>query len=124
MCFLHIARDEVIFSLPFLQYLSKKVGIDNPQNFGYLLTVFALGQLIGSPLFGRLGDLYGSRLALCSAFASSALSYALLVVADAAWVLYASRLVSLLMHVVQGKRFRFSLWRAILGIAKFLCVSV
>jgi len=35
-----------------LQYLSKKLGVDN-LTYGYLQTVFAVAQLSGGPLFGR-----------------------------------------------------------------------
>lgn len=35
-----------------LQYMSKKLGVDNI-TYGYLQTAFALFQLAGGPLFGR-----------------------------------------------------------------------
>ena len=51
------------FLLKLFQYLSKKLGAD-PVVFGYLQTTFAVVQLCGGPIFGRFGDVFGSRAAL------------------------------------------------------------
>ncbi|BFZ11456.1 hypothetical protein BsWGS_14495 [Bradybaena similaris] len=82
-------------------YLSKELGAD-PVVFGYLQTSFAVVQLAGGPLFGRFGDLFGSRLAMMLAFAASALSYFLLSVSTSLPLLFLSRLPSVFMHAMQG----------------------
>ena len=87
--------------------MSKSLGAD-PVTFGQLQTVFAVAQLLGGPVYGRLGDLLGERLALALAFASAALSYGLMGVATNLEVLFLSRLPSVLMHVMQGNRKRHS----------------
>jgi OCT family organic cation transporter-like MFS transporter 18 len=71
--------------------------------FGQLQTVFALAQLTGGPLYGRLGDLMGERTALIVAFTSSLVSYTLMGMATSVQMLFISRLFSVFMHVMQGK---------------------
>merc|ERR1712025_760699 len=59
-----------------LPYLTKKLGAD-PVTFGQLKTVFAIVQLLGGPVYGRLGDLFGEKVALLSAFTAAVLTYSL-----------------------------------------------
>ena len=89
------------FPFYFFQYLSKKLGAD-PATFGQLQTVFAVTQLLGGPVYGRVGDLFGERLALMTAFTSAGLSYLLMGVSYTIPVLFLSRLPSAFMHVMQG----------------------
>ncbi|XP_066268311.1 solute carrier family 22 member 18-like [Branchiostoma lanceolatum] len=84
-----------------LPYLTKKLGVD-PVVYGYLQTTFAVVQLCGGPLFGRFGDLFGTRSALVLAFSAAALSYGLLGMAEGMLLLFLSRLPSFLMHSMQG----------------------
>ena len=84
------------------QFLSKKLGA-NPVMFGYLETVFAVSMLVGGPLFGRFGDLFGARAALMVAFFSSFLTYAMLMMADGIAGLFVSRLFAFMMHVMHGE---------------------
>lgn len=85
----------------FLQYLSKKLGAD-PIVFGYLQTTFAVVQLCGGPLFGRFGDIFGSRAALSLAFFAAAISYGILGMSTSVTMLFLSRLPSVFMHAMQG----------------------
>lgn len=85
-----------------LQFLSKKLGAD-PVTFGYLETVFAVAMLVGGPIFGRFGDLFGARAALVLAFVSSFLMYAVLALANGIFALFCSRLFGFMMHAVHGK---------------------
>ncbi|RUS87736.1 hypothetical protein EGW08_004482, partial [Elysia chlorotica] len=82
-------------------YLSKQLGAD-PVTFGYLQTTFAVVQLAGGPLFGRFGDLFGSRQAMMLAFASASVSYFLLSVSSSIPLLFVSRLPSIFMHAMQA----------------------
>ena len=84
-----------------VQFLSKKLGAD-PVVFGYLETVFAVSMLLGGPIFGRFGDLFGARAALMVAFLSSFLTYAVLAVADSIFMLFISRLCAFMMHAMHG----------------------
>ncbi len=86
-----------------MPYLSKKLGAD-PTTFGQLQTVFAIVQLMGGPLYGRLGDTMGERLALVVAFLASGLSYLLMGLADSIPMLFLSRLPSVFMHAMQGSQ--------------------
>ena len=70
--------------------------------FGYLQTTFAIVQLCGGPLFGRFGDVFGSRAALALAFISATVSYAVLGAATSVPMLFLSRLPSIFMHAMQG----------------------
>ena len=65
----------------------------------YQKTVFCI---IGGPIFGRFGDMYGGRAALTLAFGSAAASYALMSVAFSPSLLFLSRVPSLFMHAMQG----------------------
>lgn len=84
-----------------LPYLTKLLGVD-PITFGYLQTTFAAVQLMGGPIFGRFGDLKGSKSALLLAFAACILSYTILGLAQSVFMLFLSRLPSLCMHAMQG----------------------
>ena len=104
MFYFFIALNKFILyfiSLKF-QYLSKKLGAD-PTIFGQLQTVFAVTQLLGGPIFGRIGDTLGERFALILAFSGATLSYLLMGIADNLPMLFLSRLPSVVMHTMQGK---------------------
>ena len=82
--------------------MSKKLGAD-PTIFGQLQTVFAVTQLLGGPIFGRIGDTLGERFALIMAFSGATLSYFLMGIADNLPMLFLSRFPSVVMHTMQGK---------------------
>ncbi len=83
--------------------MSKKLGAD-PTTFGQLQTVFALTQLLGGPLFGRVGDTCGEKLALILAFSGATLSYFLMGISESIPVLFLSRIPSVVMHTMQGSQ--------------------
>merc|ERR1712156_914295 len=86
-----------------LPYLTKSLGAD-PVIFGRLKTVFSLCQLIGGPIYGRLGDLMGERTALIAAFSASVLTYTLTGLATSLPLLFLSRVPSVFLHVMQGSQ--------------------
>lgn len=85
-----------------LQFLSKKLGA-NPVVFGYMETLFAVSMLLGGPLFGRFGDIFGARAALLVAFLSSFLSYLVLSMASSIPELFLSRVFAFMMHAMHGR---------------------
>ena len=86
-----------------LPYLTKTLGAD-PVIFGHLQTVFSILQLLGGPIYGRIGDLYGERAALSVAFISSILTYTLTFLSYSLPVLFLSRIPSVFLHVMQGSQ--------------------
>ena len=76
-------------------------------------TVFAVSMLIGGPIFGRFGDLFGARAALMVAFISSFLSYGVLSMADSIPMLFLSRVFAFMMHAMHGKEVTQSLTRVL-----------
>lgn len=92
-----------------VQFLSKKLGVDSVM-FGYMETVFAVAMLLGGPLFGRFGDLFGARAALLVAMASSFFTYAILVQTSSILGLFASRLMAFMMHTMHGKLYIVCVW--------------
>ncbi|XP_059831551.1 solute carrier family 22 member 18 isoform X2 [Hypanus sabinus] len=84
-----------------MPYLSKKLGMDAVM-FGYLQTTFAIVQLLGGPLFGRFGDLFGGRAALSLAYLSSSLTSLIMGLSTNVLLLFLSRLPSIFMHGMQA----------------------
>ena len=70
--------------------------------FGYLESTFSFGMLIGGPLFGRFGDIFGARMALTLALVSSSTTYFILSAANSIPLLFLSRIPGVFMHVFHG----------------------
>ena len=85
----------------FFQYLTKKLGV-NPVQFGYLASVWAFAQLIGSPICGRFADIFGCRWALVLSFLSTIATFLLLAIAKNLPMLYLTRLPAIGIHGMQG----------------------
>ena len=71
--------------------------------YGYLQTVFAALQLVGGTIFGRLGDVIGSRAGLVLAHACGFTAYFLVAAANGPAMLFLSRVPGILMHGAQGR---------------------
>ena len=84
-----------------LPYLTRKLGV-NPQMFGYMQSTFALYQLVGSPIFGRFGDVFGCRICLVGSEIASAFAYGSLAFATNIGILFLSRVPAIFMHNLQG----------------------
>ncbi|XP_024863961.1 solute carrier family 22 member 18 [Kryptolebias marmoratus] len=80
-------------------YLAKKLGFDTLW-FGYLQTTVGVIQLIGGPMFGRFGDLFGARAALSLACAATSVFFVLLAIADHPVLLFIHKLPTVFMHVL------------------------
>jgi multidrug resistance protein len=59
-----------------------------------IIGMFAIGQFIATPIWGRLSDRIGRKPVLVLSLAGQALSYLLLALADNLWVLAAARLLN------------------------------
>lgn len=84
-----------------LPYLTKKFDMDMV-TFGYLQTFFSGIMLVGGPIYGRFGDIYGGRAALGLAYLSAAAIYGILGLANSATLIFVSRIPSLFLHAFQG----------------------
>ncbi|CAL9701249.1 unnamed protein product [Knipowitschia caucasica] len=80
-------------------FLARRLGMDTLW-LGYLQTVVGLLQLIGNPLFGRFGDLFGARAALSVATGATVVFFLLLASAQNPAMLFLHKLPTLFMHVV------------------------
>lgn len=92
--FLIVFVDLLGFSLilPLLPYYAATFGADALVT-GLLVASYAVAQLIGAPLLGRLSDRIGRRPVLLISIFGTFLGFVLLGVANALWILFVSRLI-------------------------------
>lgn len=84
-----------------LPYLTRKLGV-TPELYGFLESTFALYQLLGSPIFGRCGDVFGNRMIMIVSEIASAVNYATLAFSSTIWMLFLARVPAFFMHNLQG----------------------
>jgi len=78
--------------LPLLPYYAETFHA-NAFVTGLLVASYAVAQLIGAPLLGRLSDRYGRRPILLASILGTFVGFILLGVANALWILFASRIL-------------------------------
>ena len=78
--------------LPLLPYYAKTFNA-NQTITGILIASYALMQLIGAPILGRLSDRFGRRPVLLVSVFGTFLGFLLLGFANALWMLFASRII-------------------------------
>jgi DHA1 family tetracycline resistance protein-like MFS transporter len=78
--------------LPLLPYYAATFSA-TPIVTGLLVASYALAQLIGAPLLGRLSDRFGRRPILLASISGTFIGFLLLGFANALWMLFASRLI-------------------------------
>lgn len=78
--------------LPLLPFYATRLGAD-PTLVGMLIAAHPFAQLAVSPFWGRLSDRYGRRPLILAGLMLSAAAYVLFGLAEAIWLLFASRLV-------------------------------
>ncbi|GJA47737.1 hypothetical protein KAM346_40260 [Aeromonas caviae] len=64
------------------------------ENYGVLLALYAMMQVIFAPLLGRWSDRIGRRPVLLLSLLGATLDYALMATASVVWVLYLGRLIA------------------------------
>ncbi|XP_063045360.1 solute carrier family 22 member 18 [Engraulis encrasicolus] len=82
-------------------YLAKRLGFDTLW-FGYLQTTVGVIQLLGGPIYGRFGDIFGARAALSVSCMASVVYYVLLAMTDSATMLFIHKIPVVVMHVIPG----------------------
>jgi MFS family permease len=78
--------------LPLLPFYATRLHA-TPETVGRLIASFSIAQLLSAPVWGRVSDRYGRRPALLIGLGASAVAYAVFGMADAVWLLFASRIV-------------------------------
>ncbi|XP_056463851.1 solute carrier family 22 member 18 [Gadus chalcogrammus] len=84
-------------------YLAKKLDLDTLW-FGYLQTTVGVIQLLGGPICGRFGDVFGARAALSLSCVASIVYFLLLAIADTPAMLFMHKLPVFFMHVLPGSQ--------------------
>jgi MFS family permease len=78
--------------LPLLPFYATRLSA-SPETVGRLIASFSIAQLLSAPVWGRVSDRYGRRPALLIGLSASAVAFAVFGIADAVWLLFASRIV-------------------------------
>ena len=78
--------------LPLLPYYAETFGASEFVT-GLLVGSYAVAQLIGAPILGRLSDRYGRRPVLLASVFGTFAGFLLLGFANALWVLFVSRVI-------------------------------
>ena len=78
--------------LPLLPFYATRLAA-TPEMVGLLIASFSIAQLLAAPVWGRVSDRYGRRPALLIGLGASTVAYAVFGLADAVWLLFASRVV-------------------------------
>ncbi|NOT07693.1 MAG: MFS transporter [Gemmatimonadales bacterium] len=65
----------------------------SPEMIGAIIASFSVAQLLASPIWGRVSDHYGRRPALLAGLIASAAAFATFGLANAVWLLFASRII-------------------------------
>ncbi|KXZ51909.1 hypothetical protein GPECTOR_11g37 [Gonium pectorale] len=90
--------------VPVMPYLVDKLGAAGSSQYARLQTVFSAVQFVGGLISGPLMDRYGGRFLLAVSFAASMACYGLTASASNLWMLYLSRLPTVLQHAVLAAR--------------------
>jgi DHA1 family tetracycline resistance protein-like MFS transporter len=82
--------------LPLFPFYAQRFGA-SPEVITWTMSVFTIGQVVATPVWGRLGDAWGRRPVLILTLLGTTLSYVMLAFADTLALVIASRVVAGLM---------------------------
>ncbi|MGH7630303.1 MAG: MFS transporter [Gemmatimonadales bacterium] len=89
-CFVDMIGFAIVFPLiPFYALRLDASAVD----VGIIIAAFSAAQILAAPVWGRVSDRYGRRPALLIGLVASAAAYVVFGLADALWLLFASRLI-------------------------------
>ena len=78
---------------PLIPFFAERAGAD-PNMIGLIISAYAVGQLVGGPVFGRLSDTYGRRPVLIVTSFLTVPPYLMLAVADTVTLLLVARFLT------------------------------
>lgn len=78
--------------LPIMPFYALKLHA-SPEMIGAIIASFSVVQLLVAPIWGRVSDKYGRRPALLAGLLASAFAFAIFGLANAIWLLFASRFI-------------------------------
>jgi MFS family permease len=78
--------------LPIMPFYALKLHA-SPETIGAIIASFSVVQLLVAPIWGRVSDRYGRRPALLAGLLGSAAAFAIFGLANAVWLLFASRFI-------------------------------
>lgn len=89
-CFVDMIGFAIVFPLiPFYALRLDATAVD----VGLIISAFSAAQILSAPVWGRVSDRYGRRPALIVGLLASAVAFVVFGLADALWLLFASRLI-------------------------------
>ncbi len=89
-CFVDMIGFAIVF--PLLPFYALRLDA-TPLDVGLITSAFSVAQLASAPVWGRVSDRYGRRPALLIGLLASAAAFVVFGLADALWLLFASRLI-------------------------------
>ncbi|EIT85736.1 major facilitator superfamily protein [Fictibacillus macauensis ZFHKF-1] len=78
--------------IPVLPFYAEKIGA-SPAELGMLMAVYSLMQLLFAPIWGKISDRIGRKPVMLIGIAGLALSFFLMAVSNALWMLFAARII-------------------------------
>jgi MFS family permease len=89
-CFVDMLGFAIVF--PLIPFYALRLHA-TPLDVGLIISAFSAAQILSAPLWGRVSDRYGRRPALLIGLVASAAAFVVFGLADALWLLFASRLI-------------------------------
>ena len=89
-CFVDMIGFAIVF--PLMPFYALRLNA-TPVDVGLIMSAFSATQILSAPLWGRVSDRYGRRPALLAGLLASTVAFVVFGLADALWLLFASRLI-------------------------------
>src|SRR5437867_12785850 len=82
----------VLMIIPLLPFYAKSMGAGGFV-VGFLVSSFAIAQLLMAPVWGRFSDHYGRRPALIVGMSAAGIAYVVFAFSNSLWLLFLSRII-------------------------------